>query len=356
MPDEDVDPDLEGGGAADDGAIDNDDPGTPPDADANPEGSTPAAGADDDEQPEAWRNLKSKYKIADDKALQAVVGEKYWDQTRELSRLSRENRELKAKLTPEPKGTTPEAPPAPVPPEVKELEDDIHRLDDKVTKLVAAQADRVKELSKLDTDIKKLAGQLEIAADHEKDSLRARHDRLVDKYTFAYEKWQDVNERIGEIADTKTRRTRELKWAKDVAASAEARQRDDQEAKTERAQEFSSGIQTMCASEADNMKLPKDAELRDYLWDTVRAKVMLDLQKAGDVPVEKVDVPAIIRRHVTAFAKAHGFAGRAEFADASKRKADVTGRPQVRTPGTPGKSSEPDQMAVARRRMVAKFG
>jgi len=242
MPDEAVE-ELE----VDDDIADDETPETPSgegeDESADGAGTPPPEG---EEQPEpgtkAWADLEKKYPGLDEEELRKKVALQYWDQTRTLSKVSKEHRELQLKVARLEgrleAGTTPEKEePEPPPPEVAELDRYIHGLTERDQQVSDAQVEALKALNLAREKVGELKGLIlaaKQASDEDKvsrlegrlETAEARVESVHDKLNATVRERKDIAYNVGKA---KQERVWYERLAKEGKAKQEAEEADLQE-------------------------------------------------------------------------------------------------------------------------------
>jgi hypothetical protein len=344
---------------------DPDGEGTPPDPD-EPEQheDEPKADPEDDES-EDWKNLKKKYPTADEKTLRAIVAERYWDQTKTLSRLQRENEELRERSKAPPAKTPPEKQEDPPPPhpDLQEVDQRINRLATRETTIIQALQSGAEELAKLDRTIQQWKGRLEIVADHEKDTVQARIDAMESTYRTGYNQFIANRDRLDDVRDSLSGAKKERTWTEKLIRDAEAKSKSEKEKAASDVQQTVEKVDKLIIETAKAMGFPADPVLMQDLWDTVSARVTVFFGKNREMPLTEIDVPNLVKENIERYMKTHKVMASRSFAERSRAKAAVSGVPQRKPAGTPssptaGKQSKRtwSQGEIARRNLVSKLG
>jgi len=360
---------------------DSEQSGTPPDddADADGDGTPPPEG---EERPEpgtkAWADLEKKYPGLDEEELRKKVALQYWDQTRTLSKVSKEHRELQLKVARLEgrleAGTTPEKEePAPPPPEVVELDRYIHGLTERDQQVSDAQMEALKTLNLAREKVGEIKGLIQAAkqaSDEDKvsrlegrlETAEARVESVRDKLDATVRERKDIAYNVGKA---KQERVWYEKLAKEGKAKQEAEEADLQEQYDEAPRIVSAQINEVIVDSG----MPADPALRQDLRETLQSKITVDLWKAGrrGLPFAKVDVHGILKQHTEKYMKAHGIAKREDFKSRSEDRtrtvtppskspaASPAAQPGKKTTVVSGVGALPQGMLRARR-LLQKSG
>lgn len=328
-------------------------------------GTDPVEAQPADDEPEEYR--KALAKVGGDKGK---LGQEYWQAKNALSAASKERAKLEARLK-ELEGRTrqPERPEVPPPP--AEPHPDIKKLDERITaftqrgaEIEQSQRQTLIDLNNATIERQVLERQLKVGdefmAPEVKAELKAELRMAANREQQLLEKFQNADER----KELNQERLDRVKQEKDFAAKhlegAKARQ---EQAEAERAtffEEFPQQIDGYITDICDDLKVPPDEELRNYIWEVANAHVihLLSPYNGQGIPADQVDYQGVLRANIERTVKVLDKAGRAAVGKVSKAKLGVTSRPGVprpmvaRDPAQPYDRETDPNLAQARERLA----
>jgi hypothetical protein len=325
-------------GEGDDGNADGD--GTPP-----PEG---------EERPEpgtkAWADLEKKYPGLSEEELRQKVALQYWDQTRTLSKVSKERRELELRVARLEgrleAGTTPEKEePEPPPPEVEELDRYIHGLTERDQQVSDAQVQTLKTLNDAKEKVGEVKGLIQAAKqanDEDKvsrlegrlETAEARVEGLRDKLDATVRERKDIAYNVGKAKQERT-------WYEKLAKEGKAKQEAEEADLQEQYEEAPRIVNAQITEVMNDSGMPADPAMRQDLRETLQDKITVDLWKAGrrGLSFAKIDVHGLLKQHTEKYMKAHGIAKRADFQRRSEERTRTV-TPASRPAATPAQPTK----------------
>lgn len=337
MEDEIQDP-IDDGGDAGEVA----DPGTPPEDGQDPAAAPPAEGGEEPPQPgtQAWADLEKKYPGLDEDQLKAMVGSRYWDQTKELSRLTREHRALElehARLRGRFEQATPakKDEPEEVPAEVAELDQRIHSLKERDGVVFEQQVQTLKDLSVAQEKVGEIKGLLaaaKAAGDDEKIArFEGRQEIAEQRVEGLRDKLDRQNRERNELRFQVGKSQQERDWTAKVAREAKARQEDEERDLQEQYEEAPKIINALITEAINLAGLPADPALRQDLRETLQDKITIDLWSAGKKGLDfrKVNIPGLLKQHTDRYIKARGVARREGFRKESEERQRTADPPRA---------------------------
>ncbi len=327
--------------------------------------STSEGAADEDDEPEEWRNLVKKYEsVTDEKARKAAIGKAYWEVTKHASAAQKERDQLKARIAELEAGSTPARERGEAKPEPEEVPADIQALTSRTKALEAEQAEFPKVESQLlqalgeqDQEIAVLNYQLQTALDEEKPALKAqlrtaKADRanILLRYHSVEQRKREIDEKLEDLTERK-------RLAGSRLEAEKARQAQAEEERAQFQRDFPRQVDAYIVRFMDELKVPTDEKLRDDLAESVNESLMVANWKMGGQDTRKVDHAALVKDHVVRYAKRMDLIGRAKFKQFSTSKADVVKRlsptitPRETKPKEPERKPLPYEIEVRDERL-----
>lgn len=332
-----------------------DDPGSTPEVETETETpSDPPANV----TPESWANLQKKYPTADEATLRQIVGDSWWQQTKELSRLARENEELRKSKAAPAEETKPE-PEVPIP-EIQELDADLQRLDNREKTLKTDVSKLFVDLNNLNIEIVKLQGQLEIATESEKESIASKLEVKEARYAAIYTSWEVKDNALADTVRERARIQKERTWFESLHKDDKARKQKEQDSVKATVASLPNDVNGFIEISFKELGFPADPDLREEARDIAREHIMNHLGKIDPAtPLSEIDFPTKVKRRIERFMKANKISARQTLQVESQRRAALHASPTVR-PATPAKPGDPAHkgptpMEIARKNMIAAF-
>jgi len=306
-------------------------------AESTSEGET---GSEDDDEPEEWRNLVKKYEsVADEKQRKAAIGKAYWENTRHASAVQKERDQLKARLaeleeTGRPRAASEEAKPEPeeVPADIKAIESRTKALETEQAEFPKIEDQLMGALEKTKERISVLQYKLQVSLEEEKPSIEARLEAAHAERNNILLRYHTCKQRLSEIAEKLEDLAERKKLAGSRLDSERARQAQAEEERAQFNRDFPRLVDGYIVRFMDELKVPSGppgteaAKLRDDLAESVNESLMVAYWKMGGQDTRKVDHAALVKDHVTRYAKRMDLIGRAKLQQFSQKKADVAQR------------------------------
>jgi chromosome segregation ATPase len=263
----------------------------------------------------------------------AELGRRFFKNQDDAATLARDRETLLEAASRRPDEKEPEPEPTP------ELERNTRRMEAlkaKITDLDGEKNQTLTAVAEARNRVSYLKGRLEQAEDIDKPEWQSRLEeakRTVGKTEKEYRKF---GARRRELDDQLEERTDERKQIEESAKAERASRRQAEEENARILRELPAYVDSLIDQAAKKLSVPKGTEVHQDLWETVNAKVAMDLSAMRGQGVEKVNMPALVEKHVKRFAKTHDLGEREEFARESEGKRAVRRQPSR------GRSTEPE--------------
>lgn len=295
--------------------------------DAEGDEDAAAEKAAEDEEDEAWRKLEAKFAhIKNPRDRRAAMARAYWEKTNYASSLRKEL-EKKGSVDREP---AKDEPPPPPHPDLQKLDQRIDTLSRRDEAAEGQQKELLKTLREADADITRLETRLADAADDEykKQVLEARLETARGRKERLLEKWADLGEKRQAYNEDYQRLKAERDFTARIVEQEQKRQREEAQTLEQFNETFPQQVSAEIDRVAKELKAPK--EILDSLRETVTDRLSMALLRLGNQGVDEVDWAAMTQKFVKSHLSALGLATRKAFADTSKGKLAVTGRPPAK--------------------------
>lgn len=335
-----------------------------------PEAGTDPVEAQPADEPEEFRKLLEQF--GGDKTK--IVSEHH-QAKQAASRFSKENKELRARLEAlEGRTRQPEAPAVPPPPpqphpDIEKLDKRIAAFESKGSEIEKSQRETLIALNEATVERQVLERQLkaggEFMAPEVKAELNAelrvakmREDGLLQKFRDADERKELNQERLERAQQEKAFASKHLEGEK-------ARQEQAERERETFFQEFPEQIDNHIKDICDELKVPEDKDVREFLWRGAYAHLvnMLSPYYGQGIAADQVDFQAVLRDHIQSSAKVFDLIGRAAIGKLSKAKTAVAkpaGTPPPITSKPPNGAPPVDWRdtpeMIAKRERLAKLG
>ncbi len=334
-------------------------------------GTDPVEAQPADEEPEEYR--KALEKVGGDKGK---LASEYWQAKNALGAAAKKEREYQKRIA-ELEGRTrqPEKPAVPPPP--PEPHPDLKRIDERITaytqrseEIEKSQRDTLIALNNATVERQVLERQLksgeEFLAPEVKAELKAELRTAQMREASLLEKFQSAEERKELNQERLERAQQEKNFASRHLESAKAQQEQAERERETFFEEFPQQIDGYIDSICDELKVPADKDVREFLWSGAYAHLvnLLSPYHGQGIPADQVDFQGVLRQHIERTAKVFDTVGRTAIGKLSTAKRSVT-KPvgtahPVKPP--PNGAAEPTdwrdtpEMQAKRERMAKVFG
>jgi hypothetical protein len=308
-----------------------------------------------DDEPESYRKALEKHK-----GDRSKLGDDYFQKltqnaelTRQLQKAADEREALleairRGKPEPEPESVA-------EPPELTEYDSMLESLEEQRKELGAAKNETIDEYRALEVELAVAKRDLEDADPLDKKSIQSQITSIQRQQKVLKTAYITQNSALL-ATDREIRRVgQDRRWAEDQLDSARENQQHAAETRTEQARSYSSWVKTTTEQELKAAGVP-EAKLQ-YAEETIRAHLAFEMMSEpprplGD-PTAQADHKAIIKAQVDRYVREHGIKRAQEFREDSARRRQTTRTAAPRTvPAAPGKPSESDPFAAARRGFI----
>ena len=305
-----------------------------------PSGETPPV-------PPGFEKLRAKYPNLSEEEFQEVVAEHYWSTTKEISSREKVIRDLKAELAARDAEAAPEdeAPP-PTNPNIERLDQRIKSLYNRGEGFKTETQELLTELPKIDREIAKAEARIEDAGEGEfKDDAKAakheaKRDTLINKRDNVVRQLRDLHHKREQADFEMETLLADKDWMTRVAEDQANQQKLEKQSAAQFTKEFPEYVDGLITKAADALGAPKDKKIRESLWKHVNRATTMDFWSMARQGLDTVDVPGTVKAHVKEYLEDRDLVGRVKFAEKSKEKLKVAGKPpQGATPPAASKSS-----------------